>query len=351
MLVGIYTDAHCSYTSSILPLHCEGSKYTTRLQMIIDTFRWMYDLFDAYDVDLIVNCGDLFDSFKLRAEEVSAMAEALQFSKGISEIHVLGNHEVLDKRRNFYATALLNNYSHIDVVTVPTKLDNGLSFLPYMTTDEASECIPWLSNKILFSHIDVKGSLVTPTYELDTGVDSTSLGCYFDLVMNGHLHSPQSLNKVVHNVGACTSLSFSDNSDYTPHICILDTETLERRYFQNPYAIRFRKLDSGIDSLRTHLLSSGRDNREVIRITVPASKRAEAEELLKSDSNVVTYRITSEVEAVETPDILQPSKLDLKGDIASKFVEFLSISNDLNYPIENYLSVVAELSNTQEEQT
>lgn len=343
MKIGVYTDAHCAYTSSILPIHCEGSKYTTRLQMIIDTFRWMYDTFEEAEVDLIVNCGDLFDSFKVRAEEISALAEALKFSTGIPEIHVIGNHEVLDKTRNFYATALLDNYPHIQIISTPTKLDNGLSFLPYMTTEEANDIIPMLSNDILFSHIDLKGSLVTPQYALESGVEPVSIGSYFKLVLNGHLHSPQSLNKAVHNIGACTSLSFSDNSEYVPHICILDTDTLEMNYIKNPYAICFRKLEPGIDSLKKHLSDPSRSNLEVVRITVPASQRSEAERLISADDKILTSRITSEVESVGNVESPVPEHLEIENDVSSKFIEFLQTSSDLTYPLENYLAVVNEL--------
>ena len=113
MRVGIYTDIHCSYTSSILPLHIDNSCYTARLKMVVDTFKWMYELFEHNNVDYIVNCGDLFDSYRLRAEEISAMAESLSYNSGIPEYHIIGNHEVMDVRRNFYATALLNNYNYI----------------------------------------------------------------------------------------------------------------------------------------------------------------------------------------------------------------------------------------------
>ena len=50
----IFTDLHASYNSSIMPLYCEGSKYTTRLQMIIDTLRWIFDTSKKEKVDKII---------------------------------------------------------------------------------------------------------------------------------------------------------------------------------------------------------------------------------------------------------------------------------------------------------
>ena len=89
-------------------------------------------------------------------------------------------------------------------------------------------------------------------------------------------------------------------------------------------------------------------NREVVRITVPASKRIEAEEMLKNDDLVIAHRVTTEVEAVDGVEVMESPKLDLKEDVTAKFVEFLNTSPDLNYPLENYLAVVAELSKKEE---
>ena len=97
---------------------------------------------------------------------------------------------------------------------------------------------------MLFSHIDIKGSFVTPQHILDEGVDIVRLSNNFKKVINGHLHSPQSFNGgSVLNIGASTSLSFSDNSEYIPHVAIVDSNSLNITYFNNPYAIRFIKLD------------------------------------------------------------------------------------------------------------
>ena len=74
----IYSDLHCSYTSSILPLYSKNTNgFTTRLQMIIDTGKWISDIAEKEPVDLIVNGGDTFDSILVKAEELSAVQKAL----------------------------------------------------------------------------------------------------------------------------------------------------------------------------------------------------------------------------------------------------------------------------------
>lgn len=342
MKIGIYTDVHCSFTSSILPTFQDGSQYTTRLQMIIDTFRWMYEVFKKHNVDLIVNCGDLFDSYNVRAEEVSAMSEALGFGGSIPELHILGNHEILDKHRRFNAVALLDNYSHIDVITDPTKLKCGISLLPYCTIEEATDVIPYLSNDILFSHIDIKGSFVTPQYALDVGVEPTRLSNNFKRVINGHLHSPQSFGHCVHNIGATTSLSFSDNSDYIPRVGILDTDTLSLSYIQNPHAVRFIKADEATVNHVESLINS-LEHRAAVRIKCKLEDKSKILELIENSDKIIAHRIITEhsVSAETHVDADSPI-LEHISDVDSKFIEFLQTCEELKYPLPEYLSVVAE---------
>lgn len=342
MRIGIYTDVHCSYTSSILPTHQEGSKYTTRLQMIVDTFRWMYEVFENNQVDLIVNCGDLFDSFNVRAEEISAMSEALSYGGKIPELHILGNHEILDKHRKFNAVALLDNYSHIDVISDPVKLKCGISLLPYCTVEEATDVIPYLTNNVLFSHIDIRGSYVTSQYLLEEGVEPTRLANNFKRVINGHLHSPQVFGGTVFNIGASTSLSFSDNSEYTPRISILDTNSLKLQFFSNPYAIRFLKVDVSSSEFLKSMLSE-LNNRVVIRAKSPIENKVEVSEVLQSCEKVVAYRIVTEHVSEESEEQLQDTVIESVTDVDGKFVEFLKKTDELKYPLSEYLNVVQDV--------
>lgn len=342
MKIGIYTDVHCAFTSSILPLQIQNSKYTARLKMIVDTFRWMYDVFEEHSVDMIVNCGDLFDTFKLRAEEISAMAEALSFSRSVPEYHIVGNHELMDKRRNFYATALLKNYKYITVVDQPLKLHNGMSFLPYMRWEDAQDCLPLLSNDILFSHIDIEGSQVTPQFQLDTGIASQKLSDMFKLVINGHIHTYQKMRSNVYNIGASTSTSFSDDPNYHPSIGILDTDTLQFYKVNNPHAIRFeRVLADNLDDIRNFCDSL--DHLCALRCEISPLIKADANHLLESCENVVAFRLISNESEVTNASSDDVSLLELKTDVDKEFVNYLKSTDELKYPLADYLSVVNKL--------
>ena len=316
--------------------------------MIVDTFRWMYDVFKDNNVSCIVNCGDLFDSYRLKAEEISAMAEALSYNTGIPEFHVLGNHEILDKRRDFYATALLDNYSNIEVINTPTKTDMGISFLPYMSWEDARDAIPFIKNRILFSHVDIEGSRVTPQYLLDSGVESCYLSECFNLVINGHIHGYQKLRDNVYNIGATASLSFSDSEESIPGIAIIDTDSLRITRIPNPYAIRFISAPSDVgniyDSFCDNLEKSG--YRYVVRAKVAEKEKPEVENLFKSCDSIVSYRIQTIYNNNASPSDDESGMVEYesKSDINSSFVDFLNTCEDLKFPLQDYIKEATSLT-------
>lgn len=343
MKVGVYTDVHCAFTSSILPLRSADSRYTTRLDMIIDSFRFMYDTFRQKGVDCIVNCGDLFDSCQLRAEEISAMAEALSYGGDVPEYHVLGNHEVFDTERQFCSNALLSNYSYIHLITQPTKLANGISFLPYMRPDLAEADLPLIQNKILFSHIDIAGSTVTPQHVLESGVDPHLLKSLFGLVVNGHLHAPQKLLGCVHNIGASTSLSFSDNESSCPRFTIIDTDTLQMEFIDNPYAIRFIKGKAASLEDAKQLVASASPNSCVVRISLEEGcSRSAIQAFLDECASVKAYRLLSPVVSVAPSVELQSSTRSQKST-ADSFLEFIDTLDTLEASKSEYVEFIKEI--------
>lgn len=344
MRIGIYTDVHCSYTSSILPIHCEGTKYTTRLNMIINTFKWMYDLFEKQNVDIIVNCGDLFDSHNLRSEEISAMSEALSYSKGVPEYHVLGNHEILDKRRNFYATALLSNYDNITVVDVPLKTDMGLSFLPYMEVDDVNGCLSLIRNPYLFSHIDIQGSRLNQFHVMENGVNQERLKDLFEYVFNGHIHTYQNLGNNIYNVGATTSYSFADDDSRKPGVCVFDTNTKEFKRFGNPYAIRFMTINCMTDQqfyAFKIILDEMVECSAVLKIKCDIKLKENILQLLSKYSNIITYRLQSTAPIKENLESSEDSiQVINDGDVCSKFSEFIDNYAELKYNKDYYHKII-----------
>lgn len=357
MKIGIYSDLHISYTSSIMPLyHTSDSKYTTRLDMIVNTARWMYELFKDNNVDVIANCGDTLDSNNLRAEEITALSDFYSYSKRTTEIVIPGNHEMLDSELEFYSSHILKNIGFTKVYDSPTKLDDTISVLPYTKTENITPALlKSISNKVLFSHIDIAGSHLRPDYIMDSGTDPELLAEYFDIVINGHLHTPEIIkttkNKVI-NIGSVSSMSFNDNNQYVPSVCIYDTETGSLDRHNNPCAILFRRytcnnLQDVMDKLSEVRTSK---YKHIVRFTVPYEIVREirsvlATEVMAANSNIVSYRVVSKaITHTERVTLEGKPQETHKVDLTEEFSDFIKQGNTpLLHPVASYMGIINEL--------
>lgn len=348
MKIGIYTDAHFSVNSSILS-GTTGTDYSKRLDMLVNSFEWMYQVFEEEGVELIVNGGDLIDSDLLKAREGSALAKALSYSRGVPEIHVLGNHEMEDYSGNYSSIALLDSNRSITVYDKPTKINEVLSVLPY-TKDYDSIDFESISNKVLISHIDYEGMRVGG-YQLTNGVNINVVSDYFDLVLNGHIHAPSTYGKVM-NIGSCVGHSFSD--DYSlcyPSIMILDTDTLETKRIQNPHSVVFLKFSGSSlgDFANSITKYKSLVNPKCIKFEVPYEVRDEAKEYVESildDYIIVSYRIQTKITKSnimtnkEEIDSVQSTELGMDA-----LINYVNLQEDDSLPAPK--TDIVELINTK----
>jgi len=333
-----------------MPLNMNGSVYTTRLQMIIDTAMWMYDKFEELGVDIIVNCGDTLDSSVLKADEISALHEFYSFSKGTKEYHIVGNHEMKDNDHNFYSSSILKSLKFIEMIDKPTKVkvgDIGLAFLPYDKTENITyKLISGLKSDYLFSHIDIKGSALRGSYIMDTGVEPEWLAENFKITINGHLHTPEIINtsqNEVRNIGSVSSISFVDSNSYIPSICVLDTDTGKIRRYKNPASILFRKIEiNSVNDLMSYIRSLD-EHKYILHITCPQNIRDDLKNILESNENkILTYRIVTNMKEYDysKADGVEIEKLN-DTDIKAEFLKFLAETGMSTADINKYNKVLS----------
>lgn len=351
----IYTDLHCSYNSSILPLYQdtedkELSKYTVRLRMIIETGRWLAELASSHNVDCIVNGGDTFDSTIVKAEELEAIYKFFSYfdNLGIPHYVVVGNHEKVNER--FNASEVLSGYKNVIVCDKPSKINDVLSVLPYMDAEDITEdLLKSIQNQMLVSHIDIKGSMVREGMSLETGIRSELLADYFSFVANGHLHMAQKLNTTkneVWNIGSVSSISFADSESYTPSAVIYDSDTNKFERIFNPYAILFRRVEvSTVNDLKNFLNSLNEDRfRYVFNVKYSNYEdKQEMSDLLDSHKGIITYKLlnsytSSENATIENVEVNNLSDIDIKA----KFTEFLE-TIDFKYDRKYYDEILSQI--------
>lgn len=353
MKILIYTDLHCSYNSSILPLYIdeetEFPKFTVRLRRVIETGKWLAKLAEENNVDCIVNGGDTFDSTMVKAEELEAIRRFFGYFEGTDIPHyvTVGNHEKVND--NFNASDILSGYRNVVVVDKPTKINNVLSILPYMDAEDIDEVLlKSISNSVLVSHIDIKESYIRDGVKLETGIRSEELAEHFGFVANGHIHVPSRLRTTKHsvnNIGSVFSHSFSDDQDYVPSAFIYDTDTMETLRFENPNAILFRRIEGFEKTSDLEAILDTYDRRFNYAFIVKYSEYNNKEayqKILSERKNIIAFKLLnvySEEGSSETEEQVHDFT-DL--DVKQKFIEFLD-TVDCKYEKDRYLSILQEV--------
>lgn len=353
MKIGIYSDLHCSKSSSILSSSA-GSKYSQRLDLIVKTFEWMYDLFDREKVDFIVNNGDTFDSDIILASENAALAEALSKSKGLKEYHLLGNHEKSSKSSRVHSVALLDNYDNIEVVTSPKALpEYNIALLPYTSDYENLEIFSQLHDQgadYLFTHADYIGMKYDTGKESEYGFSPQVALDYFKIIFNGHIHSASSNhNNRLINIGSVLGSGFGNSyRESYPSVIIFDTETGQYTRYVNPHSPLFFKHSSRtLSDLITWMQQLDTSHMYCIKVEVPYTMREDARNVIdkyisQNPGVVLASRVQGIVETsanlLECRDVVEAiNNFDSGVDALCKYIE---VADDLPFPAKDILSFV-----------
>lgn len=304
MKIGIYTDCHFSKSSSIL-VGSSFNKYSMRLDFLVKSFKWMYDLFEEHEVCNIFNLGDLISSDVLDAETNSALSEALSYSRGIQEYWLIGNHEKKSRDSKFHSLSLIKQYPNIKIIDDFETIDFGSLKILMKSFTSSENSLELFQNECK----SVKDKSIVMTHQVYKGMIPGMVGYDLDYeeiiknknilnIFNGHIHSARDEGKYC-QVGSISGMSFGDDySRFLPSIIIYDCETNTYKRYVNPYATLFYTIDnvSSIENFNEQLTLLP-DGFKLLRIKVPISFREEFSDYLNRNpeildkNNIISYRI------------------------------------------------------------
>ncbi len=250
MRVLLCGDVHWSTYSSIL--RSRGEYFSTRLEYLIKSLNWVEKMADEYSCDEEIFLGDFFDKPELNAEEITALSEVEWSKKPRLRHFLVGNHESGMTSLEYNSTQVLYNLGAVEDVPYIYPLDDKTEFLflPYITEDSRKPLNEYLKNRspnkkmIILSHNDIKDYRMG-MFISKTGFSIQDIEDNCDLYINGHLHNGGWVSpRKILNLGNLTGQNFSEDAfKYGHHIGILDTDTLEIEFIENPYAMNFYKLE------------------------------------------------------------------------------------------------------------
>ena len=350
MKIGIYADAHFSLNSSIIL--GQTNSLEGRLRHLIDSFKWMYELFNEQEVEAIFDLGDLADSYILRAEEITAISEALSYNTSIPETHILGNHERLDEAGSINSVSFVNNIDNHRVLNRVELVELGVStftLLPYNNYDE-KQVEELEDTDYLLSHIDIRGS-DTGGWSLREGINPRILADKFGLTINGHIHNGSWVipDKVM-NIGAISGQNFSSKQiSWGPSVMILDTEDKSYNLYENPYALNFiNKNISSLDQL-VEVVNQVKKGTYALQVRVPANLVEDARKVIESNNKIVAMRVmtkadTSGLGKMSYEDINRVNSIE--GGF-EQLVKFIENQDSLPYNEEDIKKVILELEDNK----
>ena len=362
MKIGIYSDVHISRTSSIMPLYLnENSKYTLRLQNCINSMNEMYQTFENKNVDLIINCGDTFNSHTISADEISSYLD-INHKSFCKELVIVGNH---DKYNNvFNSIELANMFDGVDVIdeykVIRFKESNiDIYCMNYFDAkdfniklDEMLDKFPKVhKTSILFMHGDINGSLLFGNLRVENQISKAKLIQNFDLVINGHIHCNEVIydkdDKKIINIGSLTSHSFADSNKHIGKYYILDTNDRSIESFEAKDQVIFRtyEINGEDDIIKFKEQLSMSSFKKIVKIKCKYELKDTLEHICQNDDyGIIKYKFIFiyDNNINESEDKINTKKVVINDEdsIDDKFLNFIKNQESLKYPYDIYETII-----------
>ena len=326
MKILIVGDIHWSTYSSIV--RNRGKNFSIRLEHLIRSLNWVEQISREENCDEEVFLGDTFDKPELSAEEITALSE-IDWNKDCRLRHFLvGNHESGVSSLKYNSAQALHKVGVIEDTAYFYPLDDKTEFLflPYVLDDSRisleEKCKDRNKDKklIVFSHNDIKdfqmGMFLSKT---GYAIDDIEANC--DLYINGHLHNGGWVTKKILNLGVLCGQNFSEDATrYEHRIAILDTDTLELKFYVNPYSFNFYKIDIDNKTDIEKELGKLKDNA-VVSFRCIDKREPELRNLILKYNCIISYKVVVYSEELENDDLVADNLTSI--DHLKQFKEFI----------------------------
>lgn len=255
MKIAIITDTHFGGRRGSKPFHDFFEKFYN------DVF---FPTLEERGIKHCIHMGDAFDNRKSIDFWSLDWARDKVYDRfkdlDVKVWQLVGNHDIYYKNTNEINSidSLLEAYDNITPISSPGEYDiDGFKFfgIPWICQDNYDETVSKISEtkvKIAFGHLEVHGFQLYPGCTQMAGIDKGHFD-KFDLVFSGHYHTRSNDGKIYY-LGNPYELYWNDCGDKRG-FHILDTETFEMEFIENPYTM-FHKIyyeDTPSATFKAHL--------------------------------------------------------------------------------------------------
>jgi DNA repair exonuclease SbcCD nuclease subunit len=299
---------------------------------------------DQNNIRIVLDLGDTFDRRKYINYVTLKRAKEFFFNemaKRNIEYHaVVGNHSVYYTNTNEVNSMqlLLNEYENFHFYErEPKELTFGstrVMMVPWITKDNSEACLNSIRESkahILAGHFEIKGFEMMRGQACDHGLDK-DIFSHFEAVYSGHFHHPSEYGNIKY-LGAQYEMTWSDY-DGKRGFRVLDTETRDLEWIENPYRIFYKieydDRDMAIDDIANIDTSMMKDT--YIKVIVKNRENAYLYDLFLTklaDSGAADVKSVEDslnLDSAGVEDILDETK-DTK-DILNSYVDSIETKID-----------------------
>jgi DNA repair exonuclease SbcCD nuclease subunit len=339
----LFTDLHMCPRASIV--NKWGTKYPSRLENCIASINWVEQTAKDFDCEYIINLGDFFDKPDLSSETITACKD-IEWSD-IMHYSLVGNHDASTSSLLFNSVNSFMADRH-KIITEPSVLpldDCFICFLPYVVECDRQPLSKYFSKLtkadkpiIILSHNDINGIQMGPVVSR-TGFAIEEIEANCQLFINGHLHNGQAISSKVINLGNLTGKDFGeDASKYSHNIAILDTETLQLTFIENPHAYNFYKIQ--IDNEQDLKILDGLKTQAVVSIKCESSMLEKTKQRLAELKDLIIESRIILIKKYEESS--ESTDLDLSVDHLARFIECCKANIECTPLLEEEISEICK---------
>jgi DNA repair exonuclease SbcCD nuclease subunit len=203
-----------------------------------------------FKIEHVLCLGDTFDRRKSVNFNSLEAAKDMWFDPlekmGVKMTMLVGNHDIYYKNtlRVNAPSLLLGEYANISIMDGPGEFLLGslpVLGIPWICDDNRSrvyELLEQSTSSLCVGHLEFTGFETVPGIVMQHGISAEPFG-KFEKVLSGHFHT-KSTKGNIHYLGNPYQLYWNDYQA-TRGFHILDTETLDLKFYKNPYML-FEKI-------------------------------------------------------------------------------------------------------------
>lgn len=240
MLIAILTDTHAGARNSNIFFMNNQRKFYEKV---------FFPEIDKRGIKITIHGGDALEDRKnLNTLAIKSLCEMYYDEcekRKITQYQILGNHDVFYRNTNdVHSLDIFDKaYPHLNIIHDTAEIELGgkvFAFMSWINNENLESRLDFIKNTkadVLLGHLEVKNFEMTRGNVCTHGLEQ-DIFKHIPMVLSGHFHLSTRQGNIFY-LGNNTQTNFGD-IDQKKGFWIIDTDTLEMEFIENPYNVYAR---------------------------------------------------------------------------------------------------------------